>query len=179
MLACTRGEENGAMLPTDRLCKIMNVCPRGYHAYRPRPISRGQRKDMVLLAHIREQHRLSLNSYGRPRVTEELKELDLEVGHRRIGRLMYQNGIIVIRTRKYEVTADSNHKFNIEPNLLNREITALTSSQKWVVDISYIWKQEGWLYLAVVLGLHSRRVDGWAPSHRYCVLTAGQWSEIG
>ena len=86
-------EENRAMLPTERLCKIMNVSPRGYRAYRSRPISQSQRKDMVFLAHIREQHRLSLNSYGRPRMTEELKELGLEVGHRRIGRLMRQNGI--------------------------------------------------------------------------------------
>ena len=96
-------EENRAMLPTGRLCKIMNVSPRGYRAYRSRPISQSQRKDMVLLAHIREQHGLSLNSYGRPRMTEELKELGLEVGHRRIGRLMRQNGITVIRTRKYKL----------------------------------------------------------------------------
>ena len=124
-------EENRAMLPTGRLCQIMNVSPRGYRAYRSRPISRSQRKDMVLLAHIREQHGLSLNSYGRPRMSEELKELGLEVGHRRIGRLMRQNGITVIRTRKYKVTTDSNHKFIIAPNLLNRDFTASTSNQKW------------------------------------------------
>jgi transposase InsO family protein len=92
---------------------------------------------MVLLAHIREQHRLSLNSYGRPRMTEELKELGLNVGHRRIGRLMRQNGISVIRTRKHKVTTDSNHKFNIAPNLLNRNFEADRPNQKWVVDISY------------------------------------------
>jgi transposase InsO family protein len=90
-------EENRAALPTDRLCRIMNVSSRGYRAYRSRPISQRQREDMVLLAHIREQHRLSLNSYGRPRMTEELKEIGLEVGHRRVGRLMRQNGISVVR----------------------------------------------------------------------------------
>jgi putative transposase len=88
-------EENRAALPTERLCQIMNVSSRGYRAYRSRPISQRQREDMVLLAHIREQHRLSLNSYGRPRMTEELKEIGLEVGHRRVGRLMRQNGISV------------------------------------------------------------------------------------
>ena len=97
----------------------MNVNSRGFRAYRSRPISHSQRKDMVLLAHIREQHRLSLGSYGRPRMTEELKELGFDVGHRRVGRLMRQNGIAVIRTRKHKVTTDSNHKFNIAPNLLN------------------------------------------------------------
>ena len=70
-------EENRSMLSTERLCKIMNVSSRGYRAHRSRPISPSQRKDMVLLAHIREQHRLSLGSYGRLRMTEELKELAL------------------------------------------------------------------------------------------------------
>ena len=130
---------------------------------------------MIMLAHIKEQSRLSLGSYGRPRMTEELKEIGLNVGHRRVGRLMRQNGIVVIRTRKHKVTTDSNHKFNIAPNLLNQSFTADRPNQKWVVDISYIWTidrqvmplhrregREGWLYLAVVLDLHSRRVIGWA-----------------
>ena len=121
---------------------------------------------MVLLAHIREQHRLSLNSYGRPRMTEELKELGLNVAHRRVCRMMRLNGISGVRTRKYKVTTDSNHRFNIAPNLLNRNFAAERSNQKWVVDISYIWTREGWLYLAVVLDLHSRRVIGWAVSNR-------------
>lgn len=159
-------EENCGTVPTERLCRIMDVSSRGFRAFRSRPISQSQRKDMVLLAHIREQHRLSLGSYGRLRMTEELKELGFDVGHRRIGRLMRQNGISVVRTRKYKVTTDSNHKFNIAPNLLNRNFTAEKPNQKWVVDISYIWTQEGWLYLAVVLDLYSRRVIGWAVSNR-------------
>jgi len=88
----------------ERLCGIVDVTPRGYRAWRNRPTSPHQREDMVLPTHIREQHRLCLNSYGRPRMTEELKELGLEVGHRRVGRLMRQSGIPVIRTQKYKVT---------------------------------------------------------------------------
>jgi transposase InsO family protein len=102
-------------------------------------------------------------------MTEELKELNelgLSVGHRRFGRLMRQNDIFVIRTRKYKVTTDSNHKFNIARNLLNREFATDLPNHKWVTDISYIWTREGWLYLAVVLDLHSRRVIGWAVSNR-------------
>ncbi len=159
-------EEHRKSVPTERLCRIVDVTPRGYRAWRGRPASRRQREDMVLLAHIREQYRLSLNSYGRPRMTEELKEIGLSVGHRRVGRLMRQNGISVVRTRKHKVTTDSNHKFNIAPNLLNRNFEADRPNQKWVVDISYIWTREGWLYLAVVLDLHSRRVIGWAVSNR-------------
>ena len=109
-------------------------------------MSQRQRDDTVLLAHIREQHRLSLQSYGRPRMTEELQELGLNVGHGRVGRLMRENGIKVIRTQKYKATTDSNHTFNIAPNLLDQDFTADGPNQKWAGDISYIWTSEGWLY---------------------------------
>ena len=121
---------------------------------------------MVILAHIREQHRLSLESYGRPRMTEELQELGLTVGHRRVGRLMGENGIKIIRTQKYKATTDSNHTFNIAENLLDQDFSADGPNQKWAGDISYIWTSEGWLYLAVILDLYSRRVIGWAVSNR-------------
>ena len=81
-------------------------------------------------------------------------------------RLMRENGICVKRTRKYTATTDSNHKFNIAPNLLNQDFHANGPNQKWAGDISYIWTREGWLYLAVILDLHSRRVIGWAVSNR-------------
>ena len=154
----------------------MDVSARGLRAFRSRPASRRQRSDMVTLAHIKEQSRLSLGRYGRPRMTEELKEIGLDVGHRRVGRLMRQNGISVVRTRKHKVTTDSNHKFNIAPNLLDRDFNADAPNQKWAGDISYVWTRERWLYLAVILDLHSRRVIGWAPSRdiaKQC--TAGQW----
>ena len=153
-------EKHRKSIPTERLCRIVDVTSRGYRAWRDRPVSRRQREDLVLLAHIREQHCLSLNSYGRPRMTEELKEMGLNVGHRRVGILMRQNAISVVRTRKHKVTTDSKHKFNIAPNLLNRDFAADRPNQKWVVDISYVWTREGWLYLAVVLELYSRRVTG-------------------
>ena len=79
--------------PIEFLCRIMQVTSRGFRAWRTRPMSQRQRDDMVFLAHIREQHRLSLEIYGRPRMTEELQELGLRVGHRRVGRLMGENGI--------------------------------------------------------------------------------------
>ena len=148
------------------LCRVLQVSSRGFRAWKTRPISQTQRDDMVLLAHIREQHRLSLQSYGRPRMTEELQELGLNVGHRRVGRLMRENRIKVVRTRKHKVTTDSNHRFNIAPNLLDQDFSATGPNQKWAGDISYIWTNEGWLYLAVVIDLYSRRVIGWAVSNR-------------
>ena len=115
-------DEHHIEVPVERLCRIMNVTSRGYRAWRGRPVSQRQRDDLVLLAHIREQHRLSLGSYGRPRMTEELKEIGRHVGHRRVGRLMRQNGFTVVRTRKYKVTTDSNHRFNIAPNRVGSQL---------------------------------------------------------
>lgn len=121
---------------------------------------------MVVLAHVQEQHHLSLGSYCRPRMTQELKEVGLSVGHRRVGRLMRDNNIQVIRTRKYRATTDSNHRFKIAPNHLNRDFNADRPNQKWAGDISYIWTREGCLYLAVMIDLHSRRIIGWAVSNQ-------------
>lgn len=121
---------------------------------------------MVVLAHIKEQSRLSLGSYGRPRMTEELKELGLNIGHRRVGRLMGENGIRVERSKRCKVTTDSKHAFNIAPNPLNRDFTANEPNRKWAGGISYVWTREGWLYLAVIPDLHSRRVIGWTVGNR-------------
>jgi len=153
-------------LSRPRLCALLEVSDRGLRAWRQRPPSRRQREDMVLLAHIREQRRLSLGSYGRPRMTAELKDLGLSVGERRVGRLMRANGIHAVRTKKYKRTTDSAHDFNVAPNLLDQDFSADAPNRKWAGDISYIWTGEGWLYLAVILDLHSRRVIGWAVSDR-------------
>ena len=118
-------EEHCRHIPVNRLCEIMDVSPRGFRAWRSRPASRRQRTDMVLLAHIREQFRLSLGSYGRPRMTEEMKELGFDVGHRRIGRLMRQNSITVKRNKKPKADHGQQPRFQhraepAEPGLLCR-----------------------------------------------------------
>ena len=148
------------------MCKVLEVSARGYRAYRSRPISQRQRDDMVLLAHIREQHQRSLHSYGRSRMMDELRETGPKAGQRRVGRLMRENGIVAIRTRKYKATTDSNHTLAVALNLLDRDFSATAPNQKWAGDIMYIWTREGWLYLAVILDLYSRRIIGWAVSNR-------------
>lgn len=99
-------------------------------------------------------------------MTLELKEAGLDAGERRVGRLMRINGIKPVRTCKHKVTAGSNHSLGIAPNILDGNFTASAPNRKWAGDISYIWTSEGWLYLAVILDLHSRRVIGWAISSR-------------
>tara|TARA_B100000780_G_scaffold167195_1_gene117058 strand:+ start:78 stop:632 length:555 start_codon:yes stop_codon:yes gene_type:complete len=121
---------------------------------------------MVILAYIREQHRLSLQNYELPRMTDELQELGVSVGQLHEVRLMRDNGIKIIRAQTYKATTNSNHAFNIAPNLLDQGFSATGPNQKWAGDISYIWTSEGWLYLAVILDLYSRRVIGCAVSNR-------------
>ena len=144
--------------PVELLCRIRQVTSRGFRAWRIRPMRQRQRDDMVLLAHIREQHRLSLQSYSRPRITA----LGRKIGHRSIARLMRENDIKIVRTQKYKATTDSNHTFNIMPNLLDQDFSTDGPNQKWAGDISYIWTSEGWLYLAIISDLCSQRVIGWA-----------------
>lgn len=150
----------------ETICRVLGVTSRGYRAWRQRPMSQRQRGDMRVLAHIREHYSLSLGSYGRPRMTMELKEAGLNVGERRVGRLMRINAIRPVRTRKHKVTTDSNHSLGIAPNILDGNFMADAPNRKWAGDISYIWTSEGWLYLAVILDLHSRRVVGCAVSNR-------------
>jgi len=121
---------------------------------------------MTVLAHIREQYRLSLGSYGRLRMTAELEEAGLDVGERRVGRLMRLNGIKPVRTRRHKVITDSHHRLGVAANWLDGDFVAAAPNQKWAGDITYVWTSEGWLYLAVILDLHSRRIVGWAVSDR-------------
>ncbi len=113
------------------------------------------------MVHIRTIHAQSRRSYGRPRMTEKLRAAGLSVGHRRVGRLMREHDIRVVRTRRFKVTTNSSHRHNIEPNLLGQNFSAPALNQKWTADITYIWTCEGWVYLAVVPDLFSRRVIGW------------------
>lgn len=105
---------------------------------------------------------MGLHTHGRPGMTEELKQIGLDVGHRRVGRLMRQSGISVLRTRQHKLTTDSDHQFKIAPNVLDWDFAADAPDQKWAGDLSYVWMRKGWLYLAVILNLHSWRVIGWA-----------------
>ena len=152
--------------PVQRLCKVLDVSESGYFAWRGRPASRRQREDMVLLAHVRSAFTLSNGTYGSPRMMHELRDQGLQVGRRRTARLMRDNGLRARQKRRFKRTTDSEHTFPIAPNLIDQDFAATGPNQKWGVDISYVWTREGWLYLAVVINLFSRRVVGWSVSDR-------------
>ena len=158
--------QHRTLFSIELMSRVMGVTSRGYRAWRQRGVSDHQRQDQIILVHIRDQYTQSLATYGRPRLTQQLKAQGLSVGHRRVGRLMKENGICAVRTRAYKVTTNAHHNYPVAPNLLNRDFQAQGPNQKWVGDISYLWTQEGWLYLAVILDLYSRRVIGWAVGDR-------------
>ncbi|WP_373687857.1 IS3 family transposase [Gluconobacter sp. P5B12] len=148
-------------LSCERVCRLFGVSDRGLRAWRRRPVCARRRQDDALMVHIRTIHAQSRRSYGRPRMTEELRARGFSAGHRRVGRLMRENDIRVVRTQCFKVTTKSAHSHAIEPNLLGQDFSATALNQKWTADITYIWTREGWVYLAVVLDLFSRRVIGW------------------
>jgi putative transposase len=115
-------------------------------------------------AHIRECFCLSGETYGSPRMHADLMEDDIIAGRHRIARLMRDNGLVARQRRRFKKTTDSNHGGPIAPNHLDQDFATPAPDQKWAADISYIWTTEGWLYLAIIFDLFSRRIVGWAVS---------------
>jgi HTH-like domain len=126
----------------------------------------GAHPDGVYLAHIRTAFALSNGTYGSPRMHRDLVDEGHEIGRHRTARLMRENQLIARQKRRFKRTTDSEHAWPVTPNLVAQDFTADGPDRKWAADISYIWTAEGWLYLAVVLDLFSRRVVGWATSDR-------------
>ena len=153
-------------MPIARMCALLGVSVSGYHAWRRRGPSRRQLDDMVFLAYIRTHFALSNGTYGSPRMHVELCEEGLTIGRHRVARLMRDNGLRPNQKRRFKKTTDSQHGGPIAPNILDQDFAARGPDQKWGVDISYVWTAEGWLYLAIVLDLFSRRIIGWAVSDR-------------
>jgi len=148
-------------------CKLMGVSPSGYFAWKKRGCERRRLcRDRVALAHVRERFSLSGETYGAPRVWHDLREDGIGIGRNRIARLMRENDLKAHQKRRFKKTTDSKHKGRIAPNLLAQDFSADGPDQKWASDISYVWTAEGWLYLALVLDLFSRRIIGFAMSSR-------------
>ena len=147
------------------MCRVLEVAASGYYAWETRsaPSARAIADERLLL-NIRRSHRASDETYGAPRVLRDLRDDGLRVGQKRIARLMRRAGLVGRRPRSFVRTTDSNHAHPTAPNLLARQfdVNAVAINRVWVSDITYVPTHEGWLYLAIVLDLASRRVIGWA-----------------
>lgn len=151
-----------AHFPVDVLCAVLDVSRAGFYAREKRPASLHEKRDAALGEKIAEIHSRSRRTYGSPRVHDELRESGERVSRKRVMRIMNERDLQAKRRRRFRVTTDSEHADPIAPNVLARSFTTTAPNQAWVGDITYIWTREGWLYLAVLLDLFSRRVVGWS-----------------
>lgn len=167
--------ELGGGLPVRWLCSALRVSRRGYYDWRHREPSRRSREDQLLLTEIRASFHASKRTYGSPRVTKDLRALDYRVSEKRVARLMRENGLQAIQKRRFKLTTQSNHGYPVTANLLERRFAVEERDRSWVADITHIRTEEGWLYLAAVMDLYSRRIVGWNAAERidrYLALTA-------
>jgi putative transposase len=148
--------------PVWRMCRMLGVSASGYYAWRSRPLSLRQSQDATLLTEIRRAHERSRQTYGSPRIHAELRAQGHRWNHKRIERLMRQYGIRARRARRFRRTTEVLPSLPVAPNRLNQEFRASSPNQVWTADITYLDTAEGWLYLATVLDLYSRRIVGWA-----------------
>ena len=151
-----------AMYPLRILYRVLRVSRSGYYAWRIRLPSTRALEDEQLRPKVVEAFKVGRGTYGSPRVLDELIDQGFEVARRRVARLMRRLGLRGVMPRKFRVTTDSDHEHPIAQNMLGRNFEASQPNEKWVMDITYIWTSEGWLYLSTVMDLYSRRIVGWS-----------------
>lgn len=146
------------------ICKTLSISRAAYYAWKRRPQSPRTLVNKTLLQEIKTIHKKSKYRFGSPSILMKLKEQGIHCNHKRVERLMKENSIYSIVKKKFKVTTDSNHEFPVCPNLVQRNFSPEKANQLWCSDITYIRTSEGWLYLAVVIDLFSRKVIGWSMS---------------
>lgn len=153
-----------ALLPTAKLCRALGVSRSGYYAWTRRPPSSRALVDARLVPVIRACHARSRATYGSPRIHQDLRALDYRLSRKRVARLMRREGLCARPPRRYRVTTESSHKLAVAPNIVARNFNATGPNRVWVTDMTYVWTWEGWLFLAVIVDVFSRRVVGWSAA---------------
>lgn len=148
--------------PVRVLCSVLGVSRAGFYTWRDRPPSTRAVEDERLKEKIRHAHKASRGTYGSPRIHDALKGEEPGVGRRRISRLMAEEGLYGKPKKRFVVTTHSAHDYEVAPNLLDRNFDVAEPNTVWASDITYIPTSQGWLYLAIVIDLFSRRVVGWS-----------------
>lgn len=149
------------------MCKVLKVTRSGYYAWYKRTPSQREQSNQELLEWIKKVFQASRRTYGSPRIYAYLRRQGWLCGHNRVARLMHLHGIVARRRRRrFPITTQPQPGVVPAPNLLKRDFSADRPNRKWVTDITYIDTAEGWLYLASVMDLFSRKVVGWAMSDK-------------
>lgn len=165
-MRCQAIRAHRGRFPVILMCRALAVSPSGYYAWARRPESRRRAMNRQLVAEIRGIHAESRGTYGSPRVHAALQAQGQRVGIHRVARLMRAGAIRAKTVKKWRATTDSAHAHPAAPHTLNRQFAVTQPNRVWAGDITYVWTAEGWLYLAVVLDLYSRRVIAWGMSSR-------------
>ena len=159
-------QEHDRRDPIRLMCRALAVSAGGYYAWRSRPESTRSVSARTVLSAIRVIHRESRETYGSPSIWDALLKQGHRIGEHRVARLMRQDGIRAKTVKKWRATTQSQHRFPVAANTLNRQFTVESPNRVWAGDLTYVWTTEGWLYLAVILDLYSRLVIGWAMGQR-------------
>ena len=159
-------QEQDRRYPIRPMCRVLAVSPAGYYAWRDRPESRRAKQNRTLLSIIRVLHRESRETYGSPGIWSALSKQGHAVGKQRVARLMRQAGLRAKTVKPWRATTQSNHRWPVAENTLNRQFAVAQPNRVWAGDITYVWTTEGGLYLAVILDLYSRAVIGRAMGQR-------------
>lgn len=157
-------EESAGNVPVKKACELLGARRQGYYEWRLRPKSPRQVLDETLTVKIKDIFYESRRIYGARRIAVLLRRQGFRVSRRRVGRLMLTAGLVPVTFRRHLTTTDSRHSRTLFPDLLNQNFWAAAPNRAWVMDITYVPTDEGWLYLCTVLDLFSRRVVGWAVS---------------
>ena len=144
------------------LCEVLAVSRSGYHKWLKRKVSQRAQEEQRLLEIIRFYYDKSRGTYGLPRIYPAIRKQGLRVNKKRIGRLMGINKISAKTKRKFKVTTKQNSSAKASENILNKNFTSERENRIWTSDITYLWTSEGWLYLAVVMDIYSRKIVGWS-----------------
>jgi putative transposase len=157
-------QEHRAIFRIWKMCEVLSVSRSGFYAWLHREPSGRAREDEAIAVHVREVHRRSHETYGSPRIYAELREEGKGWGRHRVARIMREEGLRARCARRFRWIANKREDLPASPDLLRRKFRASTPNQAWVGDITIIRTGEGWLHLAMLLDLFSRKVVGWATS---------------
>jgi putative transposase len=159
-------DDHNDEFPVRRMCNELKVSSSGYYAWCKRPPSAREMANQELYKKIKAVYNDSHGTYGSPRIYRELDAQGVACSKNRVARLMRLRGLRAKQSRRYKTTTKRNKTHPVAPNLLKRDFDADKPDQKWLADITYIATLEGWLYLAAILDLYTRRIVGWAMSDR-------------
>ena len=155
-------EKHSGQFPVSAICRALSIEKSAYYAYKRRPASARAQENEILRDAIKAAYKASFGTYGSPRITDTLKDEGYACSENRVARIMRESAIVAVTSRKFKVTTDSDHSLPVAPNLLNRQFSADAPNKVWLSDITYIYTQEKWQYLATIMDSYNREIVGWS-----------------